>query len=189
MTSGHWISLECNPIAPLGVVRSIQVLVCRSADTELQISYRLEGDLSRLRLLSPRLKRSGMELWRQTCLEAFIAAEGTGAYHEINFAPSGEWAVYAFTSYRNRGPLNLEMSRPHLALRLTGTRLEVDTLVRLDQLSTTYPRTSLRVGISAVIATSDGISYWALRHPSARPDFHAAEGFVLRFEPPSFKTS
>jgi hypothetical protein len=31
-----------------------------------------------------------------------------------------------------------------------------------------------------VIEEGDGVlSYWALRHPAARPDFHHPEGFAL----------
>ena len=43
---------------------------------------------------------------------------------------------------------------------------------------------ALRLGASAVIETRDGVlSYWALPHPAARPDFHAAGGFTLRLDP------
>ena len=34
--------------------------------------------------------------------------------------------------------------------------------------------------LSAVIETTDGaMSYWALAHPSAKPDFHHPDSFVL----------
>jgi len=43
---------------------------------------------------------------------------------------------------------------------------------------------ALRLGASAVLETRDGVlSYWALAHPAARPDFHAAGGFTLRLDP------
>jgi len=75
------------------------------------------------------------------------------------------------------------MMRPHIAVRSTGSRLELDTLVRLDGLSAIHPRASLRIGLSAVIEASDGLSYWALRHPVDKPDFHDADGFALLLEP------
>jgi hypothetical protein len=38
----------------------------------------------------------------------------------------------------------------------------------------------LRVGLSAVIEANDGtLSYWALKHPAAKPDFHHPDSFVL----------
>ena len=133
---------------------------------------------------SPDVPSIATQLWRHTCLEAFIAVEGQPAYHEFNFAPSGEWTVYAFSGYRNGGPLANEMMRPHIAVRSTGSRLELDTVVRLDRLSAVHQRAPLRIGLSAVIEASDGLSYWALRHPAGKPDFHDPDGFALLLEPP-----
>jgi len=148
------------------------------------MTFRLDGDISRISVSSPGVRRIGGQLWRHTCFEAFIAVEGQSAYHEFNFAPSGEWAVYAFSGYRDGGPLADEMMRPQIAVRSTDRRLELDALVRLDRLSTIHPRARLRVGLSAVIEASDGFSYWAVRHPVDKPDFHNAEGFVVLLEPP-----
>jgi hypothetical protein len=184
MTDEHWIDLRCHPSTRPETVRAIAVLVRRSASAELQITFRLDGDIPGIRVASPAVPRISTELWRHTCFEAFIAVEGQSAYHEFNFAPSGEWAVYAFSGYRNGGPLADEMMRPHIAVRSTGSRLELDTLVRLDSLSAIHPRASLRIALSAVIEASDGLSYWALRHPAGKPDFHAAAGFALLLEPP-----
>jgi hypothetical protein len=148
------------------------------------MTFRLDGDIRRIRVPSPAVPRIATQLWRHTCFEAFIAVEGQPAYHEFNFAPSGEWAVYAFSGYRNGGPLANEMMRPHIAVRTTDSRLELDALVRLDGLSANHPRASLRIELSAVIEASDGLSYWALRHPADKPDFHDAAGFSLLLEPP-----
>jgi hypothetical protein len=178
------MNLRCHPSARPETVRDIEVLVRRSASAELKLSFRLDGDIPRIRIPPPGAPRIGTQLWQQTCFEAFIAVEGQSAYHEFNFAPSGEWAVYAFLGYRNRGPLASEIMPPEIAVRCTQSRLELDTLVRLDALSTIHQRASLRVGLSAVIEASDGLSYWALRHPCGKPDFHNADGFALLLEPP-----
>jgi hypothetical protein len=43
----------------------------------------------------------------------------------------------------------------------------------------------LAVALSAVVEERDGtLSYWARRHPPGRPDFHHAEAFADRLEPP-----
>ena len=40
-----------------------------------------------------------------------------------------------------------------------------------------------RVGLCAVVAETGGAcSYWALRHPGPKPDFHEAAGFTVRIE-------
>ena len=42
--------------------------------------------------------------------------------------------------------------------------------------------TRVRVALAAVLEGSDGVlSYWALRHPAASPDFHHPESFQLEF--------
>lgn len=187
MTVEQWIDLKCHASKPSETVRAIQVLVRRSTGTELQMTFRLDGDISRILVPSPGVPCFATDLWRHTCFEAFISVEGHLAYHEFNFAPSGEWAVYAFVSYRDGGPLANELLRPNISVRSTESRLELDSVVRLDGLSAVHPRASLRVGLSAVIEASDGLSYWALRHPVDKPDFHDAEGFALLLEPPDPK--
>ena len=184
MTVEHCIDLRCHSSARSETVRAVEVRIRRSASAELQMTFRLDGDIRRIRVPPPAVPRIATQLWRHTCFEAFIAVEGQPAYHEFNFAPSGEWAVYAFSGYRNGGPLPNEMMRPHIAVRTTDSRLELDALVRLDGLSANHPRASLRIGLSAVIEASDGLSYWALRHPADKPDFHDAAGFSLLLEPP-----
>jgi hypothetical protein len=185
MTVERWIDLSRHPSTRSETVRAIQVLVRRSESGELQMTFRLDGDISRIRLSPPGVPRIAKQLWRHTCFEAFIAVEGQVAYHEFNFAPSGEWAVYAFEGYRNGGPLANEMMRPHIAVRSTDSRFELDAVVRLDLLSAIHRRASLRIGLSSVIEASDGLSFWALRHPADKPDFHDADGFALLLEPPS----
>jgi hypothetical protein len=148
------------------------------------MTYCLNGDIPEIQIPSASVARIGTQLWEHTCFEAFIAVEGQSAYHEFNFAPSGEWAVYAFLGYRKPGPHMSELKPPSIAVRSTQNRLELDALVRLDGLSAIHRRASLRLGLSAVIEASDGLSYWALCHPTSRPDFHNADGFALLFEPP-----
>jgi hypothetical protein len=184
MTGESWIDLRCHPSTSTEAVRAIAVLVRRSASAELRMTFRLDGDIPRIRISPVGVPRFATDLWSHTCFEAFIAVDGQPAYHEFNFATSGEWAVYAFVGYRNGGPIADEILRPNIAIRSTASRLELDAMVRLDSLSAIHPRASIRIGLSAVIETSDGLSYWALRHPADNPDFHDADGFALLLEPP-----
>jgi hypothetical protein len=182
--SENWIALTCHPSTRPDAVRSIRVLARRPSGAELQLTYRLEGDIARIVVPPPSAPRIGVELWRHTCFEAFVALEGLSSYHEFNFAPSREWAVYAMRGYRDGAPLAEESIRPELAMRSSDGRLELDALVHLDRLSATHAAGSLRVGLFAVIEASEGFSYWALHHHGAKPDFHDATGFALVIEPP-----
>src|SRR5512147_1008484 len=92
--------LTYHPQTPTAVVRGITGRVRRSPDALLTITFVLDADLSRLRIPPARVACLTHGLWEHTCFEAFIALNGTPAYHEFNFAPSSEWALYAFQSYR-----------------------------------------------------------------------------------------
>jgi hypothetical protein len=187
MNAEHWIDLTCHPSTRADAVRAIQVRVRRSANSELQLTFRLDGDIARILVPSPSAPRIGRELWRHTCFEAFIQVQGQPAYHEFNFAPSGEWTIYALSAYRNGAPLADETMRPQIALHSTSSRLELDAFVRLDTLSATHSRALLRVGLSAVIESSGGLAYWALCHPADKPDFHNPDSFALLLEPPGLE--
>ncbi len=165
------------------MVAGVQALVRRSRGAELAIGFRLDAELTRIRVPAPAPPLINPQLWRHTCFETFIALDGQQAYHEFNFAPSGQWALYQFRGYRDGGPVLDEAMRPEISVRTTDNRLELDALVRIGRLSAAHPGARLRIGLSAVIESSEGISYWALRHPEGKPDFHNSNGFALRLEP------
>jgi hypothetical protein len=179
----NWIDLCSHPTTRSDVVRGIRARVERLSGTELRISYRLDGDIAQIRVPAPSKACIGIELWRHTCFEAFIAMEKQAAYHELNFAPSGDWTVYSFSDYRQGSPLADESMRPRVTLRRATHRLELDALIPLARLSSDYPRAPLRLGLAAIVEASDGFSYWALHHPAEKPDFHLVQGFTLRLEP------
>jgi hypothetical protein len=117
-------------------------------------------------------------------LEAFLRHQGEPAYCEFNFAPSGEWAAYAFRRYRDGASL-AQAWDPCIAVRRIKDRLELDALIRLDCLPPVQPRTRLQLALSAVIEDKQGtLSYWALTHPPGRPDFHHPDAFALELEWP-----
>jgi hypothetical protein len=183
--TGQWVDLKCHPSSRWAAVHSIQVLVRRPSVAELQITFRIEGDISQIQVPAQNLPRFNAELWRHTCCETFVSIQGQPEYCELNFAPSREWAVFAFSGYRSGRTLADKMPDPHIVLRPAPTRLELDAAVRLDALPPGYSRASLRIGLSAVIEASEGYSYWALTHPAEKPDFHNADGFALLLDAPT----
>jgi len=188
MSAENWTDLISFPGTRPEVVRAVRTHVGRT-DTELRISYRLEGDLARVLVPFPAEPTIGVELWRHTCFEVFIRIEGATAYHEFNFAPSSQWTIYAFSDYRDGAPLSDASMSPHIDVRSSASRLELDATIQLERLSSHHPHAVLRLGLAAVIETSAGLSYWALHHPADRPDFHNAESFGLRLEPPAHRPS
>ena len=153
---------------------------------ELRLRWVLTGALAGIRIAPPRELRRGDELWKHTCFEAFVAAEGKAGYVELNFSPSREWAAYAFVRYREGGPLTDSRLEPQVVVRREPERIALDALVALEELSASYPDAALRIGLSAVVeATSGRCSYWALRHPVGKPDFHHDEAFAVRLAAPA----
>ena len=189
----HAVTLTRHPESPAGAVTGIRARVVRNPEGILELGYVIEGEIDRLRVplgrgpsgrvSCGRDARFADRLWEHTCCEVFIARAGRPAYHEFNFSPSGEWAVHAFERYRERGAsvmAEAEAPAPRIAVRATAERLELDAGIQLDRLSPAHRDAALALAVTAVIEESDGaLSYWALRHPPGRPDFHHADGYAL----------
>jgi hypothetical protein len=142
----------------------------RRRGSQLHLSYRIRGEADLI--CWPRRQRTirADELWRSTCLEAFVeTAEG---YLEFNASPSGEWASYRFSGYRQgMAPADERLQVGSLVRQ--ADRLELDLVLDL-------PPSAGRLGLSAVIEETDGrICYWAAVHPASRPDFHHPDSFTL----------
>jgi len=162
---------------------AVSALAERTDDGDLRLRYVLRGALDAIRLPTPGPVHRGDRLWEHTCVEAFVGAEGSPGYIELNVAPSREWAAYGFMAYREGAPLVATQLAPRIVVRRDRDVLALDVLVALADLSSSFPAAVLRVGLSVVVEATDGrLSYWALHHPSAQPDFHHPDGFTLRLE-------
>lgn len=172
--------LTCHPGTASRAVRRIEVRAGWRPDRALKFRYTLTGDIKRLRIAASRAPHRSEGLWRHTCFEAFIAAEGRPGYYEFNFAPSGEWAVYFFRGYRDRALLDQEGLDPTIVVRRDPDAFELSAIVQIDRLSRLRSATRLQLGLSAVIEENKKtLTYWALAHPPGQPDFHHAKGFAL----------
>jgi hypothetical protein len=174
--------LQCHPAIPAPLVRGVAAQVGWGNDEALVLTFALEGNLARLRIPTPQPPRRVDNLWRHTCFEAFLRHKGEPAYCEFNFAPSGEWAAYAFRRYRD-GMSPVQDVAPRVVVRRTKDRLELDARIRLECLPPGQPHTRLQLALSAIIEDDQGVlSYWALTHPPGRPDFHHPDAFALELE-------
>ena len=114
------------------------------------------------------------ELWKTTCFEAFLSA-GTGeGYWEINLSPDGRWNVYSFDRYRDPQP-----PREASGWKLTQFKCEAGLLRATLELPKGSHLTLKKHGLTAVLETSSGdLSYWALSHAGAAPDFHDTRSWI-----------
>lgn len=144
----------------------------------LWLTYLIEAPAEKLIIPKPAKPRRTDGLWQTTCLEMFVAGDGE-SYSEFNFSPSGEWAAYGFAEYRGT-PEPTYFDKPpeahfhderHYWMLSAGVHWAVPA--------------GARIGLSAVIEETDGTkSYWALRHPPGRPDFHHPDCFALTLGAP-----
>ena len=119
-------------------------------------------------------------LWTTTCCELFVSSPERAGYWEFNFSPSGQWAAYAFSTYRVLlGNHEIDVA-PHIECRVAGGAVRVEIEVDLGGL----PPGPLNMGLAAVIEEASGTkSYWALAHPPGAPDFHDPACFTARLGP------
>mgnify|MGYP003348655943 CR=1 FL=1 len=72
---------------------SVEVDVSLPRSGGLLLQYVVTGSIGDLRIPPVSAPTRTADLWQHTCFEAFVAIEGASGYHELNLAPSGEWAM------------------------------------------------------------------------------------------------
>jgi len=175
-----------HPTTAAPMISRIDAGVTVLADDRVAFRYCLRGDMARVRVPTERAPDRIDLLWEHTCFEAFVGIEGEAGYREFNFSPSGQWAAYDFKDYRQRIEPDPTVAAPVIATCLTEGRLELEAVVRLNDLPANPDSKTWHVGLSAVVEATDtidgGRSYWALQHPAPQPDFHQRAAFTLVFD-------
>lgn len=166
-TLRHWqIALECE--------------IVREGDV-LKLVYHLVGDLEKIHLPRNQIDAFAQRLnglWESTCFECFLQTVNSAGYHEVNISPSGDWNIYAFDGYRSGMREEAQVSRLWTALKHVGGKFVLE--LRLPLVAVGLANSPLKLGLSAVIAHTDGSkSYWAVCHPGKQPDFHNDSCFVV----------
>ncbi len=171
--------LQCHPLSEQGFVDGIAVQVARAEDGALQIKYVLHGLIDKIHFPKAAQPERTDGLWKDTCFELFCGRADDGLYVEFNFAPSGQWAAYAFTGYRE-GMTDLACAPRHINCTAGEGIFEITVTVDLPESLRTA---DVMAGFSAVIADKQGrTAYWALAHPPGKADFHHKDCFALQLE-------
>jgi hypothetical protein len=164
-----------------GAVSPLQIdveTVRRSSQCTL--TYVLRGDLSHLYVPPKTIPARADALWQHTCFEFFVGAADSPAYWEFNFSPSLQWAAYRFSGYREGMATEMSFSTSRVELQSTATVFRLSATLDVSQIRPLATGEVWRVGLCAVLEDdSQNRSYWALAHPSEKPDFHHADSFSL----------
>lgn len=145
----------------------------------IAIRYRLVGDIRALRVPGRDRLLDPERLWEHTCFEMFVASPDSDAYVEWNFSPTGQCARFEFSSYRRRERASAPV-QAGVAVATEAGELRLDARAPLQH----GVGAPAHIALAAVIEDAEGgLSYWAMRHPSDRPDFHHRGGFALALNP------
>lgn len=178
------VQLTCHPATAARRPFSVNVDAAISEYRQLILWFELRGDIAGVAV--PPLghfadRRDG--LWQSTCFEAFVRASD-GRYVELNFSPSTAWAAYLFNSYRGEPDLPM-VDAPPIDVDLQAGLLGLSAAVDLSAIDLLEGHDVWMVNLAAVIEEIDGTkSYWALRHPPGKPDFHHPDCFALELPAP-----
>ncbi len=176
------VQLIPHPATPMPQVSSLAVVLAASGDGGLTAEFDCRCAAGALRLPQARPAAAADELWRHTCCELFAGVAGDAAYREYNCSPSGQWAMYGFSAYRLRDACALNPAPPAPRITFAANAQGWALQARLDARSLPGAAAArIAIGVAVVLEAADGmLSYWALRHAAAQPDFHRRETFVLR---------
>ena len=173
-------ALLCHPASPSSALSAITAGARLDESGALLLAFRLHGDPAGISLPAPATPGPVDGLWQRTCLEAFVAAVDAENYREFNFSPSGQWAAYRFTGYRERDTVFVPNAAPTIDFQPLSDGFELRATVPAALVPAGQ---SLQLGLTAVIEAIDGTkSYWALAHCAAQPDFHLRQSFALTLQ-------
>jgi hypothetical protein len=161
------------PSGPLKVWVSVDHANSLGATASTNIWFGVGAPIHRFVIPEAREPARAEDLWQTTCFEAFLRIPGTTGYREWNFAPSGEWAAYDFTSHRD-GRSDADIAAPYIRVEDNLTWWGLGATIAVDA------EAIWALGLSAILEETDGTkSYWALAHPPGdKPDFHAPDCFA-----------
>ena len=167
-----------HPSTGCDAIRRIAVEASRTGDA-LDISFRVEGDISQLAIPAAGAPQRSDGLWQHSCFEAFLQAGAGETYVEFNFSPSGAWAAYRFAG-RRRGRESPGLTAPRMEIRQGPDWLAMNIRHSLADI-VEFAGLPIAAGLAAVIEDRQGaLTWWALAHRAASPDFHDPATFTLR---------
>lgn len=160
-------------------------LAVRGAQTAsgLHLTYLLSGPIERLSIPIPTAAPARADrLWEHTCFELFAGVAGSTKYAEYNFAPTLQWAAYAFRDQRDNDHIAQDkLAAPRLEVRRALALLELEVQIDTEALHAALGAHADRFAATAVLETrTRELTYWSTLHTdAAKPDFHRADSFTL----------
>ena len=146
---------------------------------KLSVQYVLAGDLTAIIIpASVSDPQRQYDLWEHTCCEFLMGIKNQPEYWEFNLSPSGNWNVFHFSNYRHNLVEEAKLAALPFSVLQQDNFLNLSLTVDLNKLVS--EKKDLELGITMVIEDEQHqLSYWALKHPAAEPDFHHRDSFDI----------
>ncbi len=182
--------LQLKAFAPTDLSQEFSIEVyAQRHDSAIQASFRLKGPLEKLKMphtTKPKGPEFNQELWKHSCFELFLKSPDSDFYWEWNFAPNLDWGHFSFESYRMPAinPSHSAGIQSFQAITEKSASLEILVQIRPEHspwlMWALMNRLPLKIGFAAIVEFQDStLSYWALKHPGPKPDFHLEESFAF----------
>ncbi len=140
-------------------------------DLELSLRYRIRGPINLLypeKLPSLSMSASH-DLWKKTCLEAFLFKKNSEQYCELNFNILGEYSFLFFESYRMPCKEHTKLEIVGIQRQLTQNEVVGEALIRVPSNSQFF------LSPTAILAPKDQAQlFFALEH-AGKADFHSKQ--------------
>lgn len=145
---------------------------------EIFVSFKISGPIENLVIPHIETKKiRANELWKQSCLEFFIAEKGASEYWEFNVSPSGLWNFYHLEDYRKNLKEDFRVQLTRFEREDDKKSIRISCILNCEGLPTINQP---EVGISVVLShLNQNNSFWAIKHTDQSPNFHRRESFIL----------
>ncbi len=138
----------------------------------VKINFEWQDPEAQVETSSPPAGRK-MNLWQETCFEAFFKVPGAKSYFEVNLSTQKAWNVFSFQDYRLPQP---PTEYPKASVQFVPVQTGLEAVLTLDGIDLT----GLNISLCAVLRLKDGkTTYWSLRHADKAPNFHHPDSFIL----------
>ncbi|MCR2833887.1 hypothetical protein [Parerythrobacter lacustris] len=140
---------------------------CEPTHAGCRARFRLEGDISAIKIPADAESIRRDNLWKTTCFEIFWQPRGDSYYREFNLSPSSQWACYDFDDFRLNG-----RDAPVETIAI-ACRHDAGELVLEAEIASELP-VPADVALNAIVEDRDGnIQFWALAFQPGKAEFHS----------------
>ncbi|WP_271438753.1 hypothetical protein [Pontixanthobacter luteolus] len=158
--------LRLHPECAAGPIASVEAVI-EATERGCKARFRLNGDITRIKIPVHAGSERTDFLWKTTCFEIFWQPHGGAYYREFNLSPSSRWACYDFDDFRlNSRDAPVDAIAISCSHDQTSLWLETEIASKLPL--------PAKVALNAIVEDQDGnIQFWALDFSGGKAEFHS----------------